>query len=388
MRPDRARLRSRNRPACTQGTLTGAYAPFTLVFRLYAFSQEVVLVAPSRLSRLADRAGLGIADVALLAGVDESTISRMWSVPDWLDRVRGRTLQALIAAVPGVAEYVADAPQQARFDDLVNSLAAAGVAVDVAQAARLAGQTGITRPYITHALEACLRVVRQDVQAAAEYLPRFWGRGPDSALEALFQGGLLVDVAPLLAAATALIPRMVSRSYSFNLTLAQAHLAHHIAKATGEPSDLGTTSGDLDRRAAFTLRSNTMGALAAAADIEPADRYRRLVEAEPAVRTVEEWAFPSWTRDCRPSADMSVPGSILLRRTAAEVLREIDSYGEGYLHYLVTTYVPLALGQDPTFGLRVDELRAALLLRRDTLGNAAVRRSVDVLTSHLPTGVS
>ena len=94
----------------------------------------MVLIPPSRLSQLGDRAGLGIADVALLAGVDESTISRLWSAPDWLDRVRGRTLQALIAAVPGVAEYVADAPQQARFDELVAGLAAAGVTVDVARA--------------------------------------------------------------------------------------------------------------------------------------------------------------------------------------------------------------------------------------------------------------
>ncbi len=347
-----------------------------------------MLVPPSRLSQLGDRAGLGIADVALLAAVDESTISRLWSAPDWLDRVRGRTLQALIAAVPGVAEYVADAPQQARFAELVRSLAAEGVTVDVAQAAHLSEQTGIPRPYVAHALEACLRVVRRDVPAAAEYLPRFWGRGPDGALEALFQGGLLVDVAPLLAAATELIPRMVSRSYSFNLTLAQAHLAHHVAKVTGEPSDLGVVSGELDRRAAFTLRSNTMGALAAAGDVEPAERYRRLVEAEPAVRMVEEWAFPSWTRDCRPSTDMSMPGSILLRQTAAEVLREIDSYGDGYLYYLVTTYLPLALGQDATFGLRVDDLRAALILRRDALDSSTVRRSVDALTSRLPTGVS
>ncbi|THJ48181.1 hypothetical protein [Candidatus Frankia alpina] len=317
-----------------------------------------MLVPPSHLSQLGNRAGLGIADVALLAGVDESTISRLWSTPDWLDRVRGRTLQALIAAVPGVAEYVADAPQRDRFASLVRSLAAEGVTVDLVQAARLSEQAGVPRPYVAHALEA------------------------------LFQGGLLVDVAPLLTAATELIPRLASRSYSFNMTLAQAHLAHHVAKVTGAPSDLGDVSGDLDRRAAFTLRSNTMGALAATANIEPAEQYHRLVETEPAVRMVEEWAFPSWMRDCRPSADMSVPGSILLRQTAAEVLREIGSYGEGYLHYLVSTYLPLALSQDPTFGLRAGELHTALLLRRDTLDNPIVRRSVDTLTSHLPTGVS
>ncbi|MCK9895211.1 hypothetical protein [Frankia sp. AgB32] len=348
----------------------------------------MVLIPPSRLAQLGDRAGLGIADVALLAGVDESTISRLWSAPDWLDRVRGRTLQALIAAVPGVAEYVADAPQQARFAELVRDLAQEGATVDVARAASLPTEAGIPRPYVLHALDACLRIIRGDLQAVTDYLPRFWGRAPDGALSALFQpAGLLVDVAPLLTAAADLVPQMVRRSYSFNTVLAQAHLAHHVAKATGEPVDLGAGAA-LDRRGAFALRSNTMGALATTGDVEPAEQYRRLVETEPAVQLVEEWAFPSWMRDCRPSADMSVPGSILLRRTAAEVLREIDSYGDGYLYYLVTTYLPLALGQDATFGLRVDDLRAALILRRDTLDNPTVRRSVDELTSRLPTGVS
>lgn len=344
------------------------------------------MVRPSRLSQIAERTGLGIADVALLAGIDESTIGRLWSAADWLDRVRGRTLQALIAAVPGVAEHVANVPQQVRFAELVRDLAGEGVAVDVAQADRLAGR-GIPRPYVLHALDACLRIVRLDLAAATEYLPRFWGRIPDDALSALFEpGGLLVDTAPLLASAADLVPQMVRRSYSFNTVLAQAHLAHHVAKATGEPAELGGDTAALDRRAAFALRSNTMGALAGTADIEPAERYRRLVDSEPVVRLVEEWAFPSWTRDCRPSADMSLPGSILLRNTAAEVLREIDSYGEGYLHYLATTYLPLALAQDSTFGLRAGELRTALLVRRDTVNSPTARRSVDDLIAHLPTG--
>ncbi len=340
------------------------------------------------LSHLASRAGLGIADVALLAGVEESTVSRLWTVPDWLDRARGRTLQALIAAVPGVAEHVADAPQQARFAQLVRDLASEGVTVNVDAAVRLPVETGLPRPYVAHALEACLRVVRGDVQAATDWLPRFWGQAPDSALEALFRsvGGLLVDVAPLLAAASVLTPQLVRRSYSFNAVLAQAHLAHHVAKATGQPSDLGRDSGDLDRRAAFAVRSNTMGALVGTSDTEPAERYRRLVETEPALQLVEEWAFPSWTRDCRPTADMTLPGSLLLRQTAAEVLREIDSYGEGYLYYLVTTYLPLALGRDPTFGLRAGELRTALLARRETVEEPTIRRATDTLAQQIPTG--
>jgi len=344
----------------------------------------------SRLSWLASEAGLGIADVALLAGVEESTVSRLWSAPDWLDRIRGRTLQSLIAAVPGVAEFVAQAPQDTWFARLVHDLEAEGVRVDVQRAAALPAEFAIPRPYISHALTACLHVVRRDVRAVTDCLPRFWGRAPDRALEALFRpsGGLLADVAPLVDGAVALTPRLVRRSYSFNTVLAQAHLAHHLAKATGDPSDLGQGAGSVDRRAAFAIRSNTMGALAGTANVEPAERYRRLVEVEPAVRMVEEWAFPSWTRDCRPTADMSLPGSLLLRNTAGEVLHEVGAYGEGYLYYLVTTYLPLALGRDPTFGLRLDELRIALLGRVETVENRTVRRAVHTVIDRLSMGAS
>jgi hypothetical protein len=341
-----------------------------------------------RFSQLADQAGLGIADVAVLAGVEESTVSRLWSAPDWLDRVRGRTLQALIAYVPGIAEYVADAPHQARFAQLVLDLAGAGVTVDVDQAARLPAEAGLPRPYVVHALEACLRIVRGDVQAATDYLPRFWGRAPDSALAALFRpaGGLLVDVTPLLAAGAELAPQLNRSAYSFNAIMARSQLAHHVARATGQPPDLQRHHGELDRQTAVALRSSTMGALAASDDPEPADRYRLLVDRHRAAELVEEWALPSWTRDCRPTMDMTLPGSLLLRGTAAEVLREIDSYGAGYLHYLVTVYVPRALELDPTFGLRVTELRTALFARRETVAEPAIRRSVDHLARTLPTG--
>jgi hypothetical protein len=142
----------------------------------------------------------------------------------------------------------------------------------------------------------------------------------------------------------------------------------------------------MDRRAAVTLRSSTMGALADTDDPELAVRYQMLVDRHASARLVEEWAFPSWTRDCRLTLNMTVPSSLLLRHTAVEVLREVRFYGDGYLHYLVTTYLPLALDRDPTFGLRVDELRACLLTRRETVTEPAIRRAVEKFTRQLPRG--
>jgi hypothetical protein len=63
-------------------------------------------VAPKSLARIAETSGFGMADVAFLAGLDESTVCRLWENPDWLDRVKGSSLQAIVAVVPGVGEYV------------------------------------------------------------------------------------------------------------------------------------------------------------------------------------------------------------------------------------------------------------------------------------------
>ena len=55
---------------------------------------------PASLSQIADEAGLGASDVALIAELDESTVSRLWNDPRWLDRVTGASLQRMIAAKP------------------------------------------------------------------------------------------------------------------------------------------------------------------------------------------------------------------------------------------------------------------------------------------------
>lgn len=85
--------------------------------------------------------------------------------------------------------------------------------------------------------------------------------------------------------------------------------------------------------------------------------------------------IPTYTRDSKPNSDFSLPGSILLRRTAKEILREIDSYTEAYLLYLCTTYLPLALNRDPTFGIRLKQLSDALISRAEACEEAAVRRA-------------
>ncbi len=70
-----------------------------------------------------------------------------------------------------------------------------------------------------------------------------------------------------------------------------------------------------------------------------------------------------------------------------------SAIGDAYCYYLVTTYVPLALDRDPTFGLRAGELRAGELRavlweRREMVNDPIIRRAMDTLARQIPTGAS
>jgi hypothetical protein len=60
---------------------------------------------PLTLSEIAEDAAFSMSDVAFIAGLEESTVYRLWDNPGWLEKVSGKSLQALIATLPGLGEY-------------------------------------------------------------------------------------------------------------------------------------------------------------------------------------------------------------------------------------------------------------------------------------------
>ena len=48
---------------------------------------------------------------------------------------------------------------------------------------------------------------------------------------------------------------------------------------------------------------------------------------------------------------------------------------EAYLYYLSRTYLPLALGRDPTFGLKLSDLGHTLAARADICEDATARKA-------------
>jgi hypothetical protein len=185
---------------------------------------------------------------------------------------------------------------------------------------------------------------------------------------------LLQNPSQLFGASLEMAPRLNRKNYSFHSILASATFAHHLGIATGE-LDSRFLPSITDRQSAFMVRSGIMGLLINSSNTELARRYEDTVKRTPVLEIIEEWSFPTYTRDSKPNSDFSLPGSILLRNTAGEVLREINNYTEAYLYYLCRTYLPLALSRDPTFGLRLSDLGDALTARADICEDAAARNA-------------
>jgi hypothetical protein len=227
---------------------------------------------------------------------------------------------------------------------------------------------------MANALQAALHTVQGDPAKAAAHLARLWGRDQDQALTRLYRpgqdGGVLVNPERLIEASASLVPRLRRPGYSFNAILAESAIVHH-AHATPPTGSHGRAH---DRQEALSLRSTVMGVLIHANDFDAAHRYERQVADMPVLATIEDWSFPTYTRDARPDPGFTLSRSLLLRNTAAEVIREIYEYPDAYVHYLLSVYVPLALARDPTFGLALRRLRAAIRDRLSRGGNPELIR--------------
>jgi hypothetical protein len=338
--------------------------------------------APKSLSDITSAMGLNMSDVAAFSGLDESTILRLWDNVEWLDRVSGRSLQSLMSSVPGIAEYSMAHAVRKRRDGLVGDLNGEGLAVDVDA---LENST-VAQQHLLNALEAALHIVRgQATQKTSSFIARFWGREQDRALEAIYStdsGGLLKDPQKLFDASVDLAPRLNRKTYSFHSILALNILTHQVSKVTGAlEADLSFEVPG--RQSAFMMRGVVMGSLISSDDLELAERYRRELDATPVYAALEEWAFPTYTRDGRISSDFTLPSSLSLRNTATEVLREIAVYNDAYLYYLVSTYIPVALRRDPAFGGKLVELIQALELRGADCRDRTTRQTCTMLVRQL-----
>jgi hypothetical protein len=343
---------------------------------------DLVLVGPKLLREIAEEAGYTAQNVSALTGLHLSTILRHWHDPRWFEQVEGSSLQRLLAVVPGVDDYIRTYPHLVRQQRLAEELGQFGIDIDGEGIGHAIEMAGIAPAYISNALEMTLHLARADARQCVPYLTSFWGCQQNRALFALFATAqplrLLKNPETLLALARDMHAQLEGRrGFSFPRILAQGILVHHLARTTGEMPE--NCYEPRHGQAAFILRGAYMGVLIHTGDLGWSERYKTIVDTNSVARLLELWSFPTWTRDRNATPDFTLERSLLLRETAREVIVEVQRYNEAYVWYLATTYIPLALEGDPTFGLQLEELRAALHQRRDRVVTPEARAACDGL---------
>jgi hypothetical protein len=331
------------------------------------------------LGDLIQPSGLTAADVAFLANLQESTVSRYWSDPDWSDKISGKGLKALMAVIPGLGEHLQRSAIDQRLQQLTVELDTHGLTVNPT-ALNDAITSGTAVEHLTSALQAAARIMDGDSRAVTGHLARVFGRDQDQALGHLFHG-LIVNPTPLLDAATGIADQLRSKR-SAHAFMSVATIQHHTARATGNP-DYGDYTCNTNQRA-FMHRSTCIGLILATDDHDLVDRYADDIAHSTVATRIELWAMASYNRDIRPTGNFWLPKGVILTRTADEVLRELGAYNTAYSHYLARIFLPAALELDPTFGGRRHALATALLDRRaqidDNQTSAHIARLLERIT--------
>ncbi|MGL6234663.1 MAG: hypothetical protein ACRC20_04905 [Segniliparus sp.] len=325
--------------------------------------------------------------MAFLAGVEESTVGRLWAAEDWLDRIKGKTLQSLVAILPGVAEYMVSDALKRRRRQLVDALGEVGLHVDPMSFRRLVAAEKVPEQVLANTLSAALYVMRGDAQEAARHLARFWNRSHDRALGCLWKdygsGGVFTDPGPLIEASSELVLKLAESGNSYHAMLGHATLAHHIAKATGHRV-FAPDPKQLSRRTVMSFRSMVIGRIIQTGDLAEVRHYGQMTSRNTLLGMVERWSFPTYNRDATATTDFSLPGSVLLRNTAVELLGDLGTPNEAYFFYLVAVAVPLMLQYDPTLGLKASQVGAAVVTRMETCVSPVVRQAGATLLGALP----
>lgn len=350
---------------------------------------------PPRTRTLRDLAvtqGFTAESLAQVLKVDKATIYRHWVSNDWVEKISARVLRHLASVLEGVDTAVIESAIAERHSEVVRKFNQIDHPLDVTAIEAATEKLGLAPQHMCTALEACLAVLKQDLQKAEVLLLPLWGKKQSVALNVVFgthdNQSPLPDTTPLIEAAREGFAKAEARSLTFKRVTAQSHLAHHVGKATGEllPETITKKrrNGMSGTKRGFYVRGSYMGALRHKDDLELAQHYGEYVNEDGIARMLEIWSFPSWSGDIDASNDFSVPRRLVLVNTADEILYELLRYNDAYVWYLVNTFIPLALADiDPSFGGRLDDLRKALAEKAEVTGNKEIKSSCEKLVVQL-----
>jgi hypothetical protein len=292
-------------------------------------------VEPVPLRDLAERSGLGFADVVTLADIPSSTLNRLWKEPDWAARSTGAALHQLVAVMPSLSAYVVGRGFTTTAQRHLRTLSASGielrrpVRISVEQVAALGNALGVAA--------AIMNGNRDEVRRR---LSLGWGLGHDSFVDAVFASGsnnLFRGGENSLLPAAHAMHEPTSGAMSVASMVGGAVLTHKLEKyselCAGSSSE---PRGDM--RSAFMHRSITIAGLLREGDPDLARKYQREIEAHPVLARNERWSLLTYGTGRRLPKDFSMP--VVTPHVYHEIIRDVTALNEAYLAYLSLVALP------------------------------------------------
>ncbi|WP_338757653.1 hypothetical protein V7968_23735 [Nocardia vulneris] len=307
-------------------------------------------VEPTALCDLAQRAGLGFADVVAIAEIPSTTLNRLWKDPGWAAKSTGATLQLLLDVVPTLAAYLEGRAFTLRIEQYMQVFAASGITV------RLPRGEGVQISAISNALGVAAAIITCDATQLRRRLALGWVQGHDQSIDGVFAtgpGNLFGEDRSVLVSASNL--RLVGREWASPSDIVGIGvLAHKIVKH-GELDNCPFGQAPADRndiRSAFIHRSLAIGGVLRDGDPDIALRYQCEVKRNPIIARNEAWSLLTYGSGQRLPGDFSLPAAT--PKLYSGILRDAAVLNDTYLGYLAATALPILWAlQPPSTALRV-----------------------------------
>ncbi|QOF34643.1 hypothetical protein [Mycobacteroides abscessus] len=292
--------------------------------------------------------GLRAVDVARISGVSQSTLSRFWEDPNWLEHVGGATLARLTAVFPPIDHYVRASGERIRINAAVQLVRTTGTEVRDEEVSRLL-VSAPTSAVIT-ALFAAVQMINGHHSDASRMLSVGWSQKSNQVVDSLFahdESNILEDSDKFLMSSHYFLENSPPIS-SHAEVVGYGIVKHKLTKIGHEPA-LSDHHPKFEDSIAFLDRSKVIGRILRENDLAMVDWYRKRVATQNELASNEIWSHATYSHDI-PIRLRKLPRQIRLRSATLMAINDIQTQNDAYAYYLLTVALPLFLAADPQVG--------------------------------------
>lgn len=296
-------------------------------------------------------------DASRLSGVSQSTLSRLWDNPNWIQRVEGDTLSKLMAISPSVGTYVSKWGENQRLNAVARCAEAAGADIRHAALTKLAHSAPTST--VIALLSAITEMMHGHYDNASRMFASSWGQRSNGVADSFFESGsagIFEDMQTILTSAEEFLSN--PPGFADVTQIVGYGIVGHKLIRTGANESLPVLEHKNDTLA-FLTRSSTIARILSSDDLAFVEWYRDRVSTRRDLSAMEIWSHATYSHDI-PMSQRRLPKTTRLSATAAMSVDDMYTQNDAYVYYLLVVALPLFLIMDPRLTEHCPSLISAL----------------------------